>query len=47
VKKARLSTSMTIGDLDRGYWYAAELKKFAKKIGVGSREFPPAATSTS
>ena len=31
-----LSTCMTEAEFDNGYWYAAELKKFAEKIGVPS-----------
>ena len=31
-----LSTSMTLKEFDDGYWYAAELKSFATKLGVGN-----------
>jgi SAP domain-containing new25 len=32
----KLSASMTETEFDNGYWYAADLKKFAEKIGVPS-----------
>ncbi len=32
--RAKLSTSMTQDQFDKGYWYATELKKFAKTIGI-------------
>ena len=32
----RLSTSMTAAQFDNGYWYALELKEFAKRIGIPS-----------
>lgn len=35
-KTARLSSSMTEAQFDNGYWYAAELKDFAKEIGIPS-----------
>src|SRR4029450_8364537 len=34
--KPRLSPSMTLTQFDTGYWYAAELKKFAETIGIPS-----------
>lgn len=34
--QARLSASMTQAQFDNGYWYAAELKQFAKTIGIQS-----------
>ena len=34
--KTKLSTSMTQAQFDNGYWYATELKKFAKTIGIPS-----------
>ena len=33
-RKAKLSTSMTLTQFDNGYWYATELKDFAKTIGI-------------
>jgi len=32
----RLSTSITAAQFDNGYWYAVELKEFAKRIGIPS-----------
>jgi hypothetical protein len=32
--KKKLSTSMTLTQFDNGYWYANELKEFAKTIGI-------------
>jgi hypothetical protein len=32
----RLSASMTVAQFDNGYWYAAELKEFAERIGIPS-----------
>jgi hypothetical protein len=32
----RLSASMTITDFDHGYWYAIDLKRFAKTLGIPS-----------
>ena len=32
----RLSTEMTVAQFDSGYWYATELKEFAKRIGIPS-----------
>jgi hypothetical protein len=32
----RLSASMTSAQFDNGYWYATELKEFAKRIGIPS-----------
>lgn len=34
--KAKLSPSMTVKQFDNGYWYATELKAFAKSIGIPS-----------
>ena len=34
--KTKLSTSMTHAQFDNGYWYATELKEFAKAIGIPS-----------
>ncbi|MDQ6830044.1 MAG: SAP domain-containing protein [Gemmatimonadota bacterium] len=34
--KAKLSASMTVTQFDNGYWYATELKAFAKTIGIPS-----------
>jgi hypothetical protein len=33
-KKTKLSASMTLAQFENGYWYAAELKEFAKTIGI-------------
>jgi hypothetical protein len=35
-KAVKLSTSMTVTEFDNGYWYAADLKKFAETVGVPS-----------
>ncbi len=35
-RKPKLSASMTITQFDRGYWYAAELKRFAMELGIRS-----------
>jgi hypothetical protein len=32
----KLSRSMTVAQFENGYWYAAELKRFAKTIGIPS-----------
>lgn len=32
--RKRLSLSMSLTQFDNGYWYAAELKEFAKEIGI-------------
>ena len=32
----RLSTSMTAAQFENGYWYAVELKQFAKRLGIPS-----------
>ena len=32
--KTRLSKTMSLTQFDNGYWYAAELKKFAKTVGI-------------
>ena len=34
--QTKLSTTMTQAQFDDGYWYAAELKEFAKTIGIPS-----------
>jgi hypothetical protein len=34
--KAKLTKSMTITQFENGYWYATELKEFAKAIGIPS-----------
>ena len=34
--KAKLSKAMTLTQFDNGYWYATDLKEFAKEIGVPS-----------
>jgi len=34
--QTKLSTSMTQAQFDNGYWYATELKDFAKTIGIPS-----------
>lgn len=34
--RTKLSTLMTVTQFDRGYWYATELKEFAKTIGIAS-----------
>jgi hypothetical protein len=36
MRSGKLSTSMTEGEFDNGYWFAVDLKKFAEKIGVPS-----------
>src|SRR5436305_298609 len=33
-RKRGLSARMTPDEFDRGYWYALELKQFAKSIGI-------------
>lgn len=33
---AKLSTDMSVSQFDNGYWYAVELKNFARKIGIQS-----------
>jgi len=35
-RKTKLSTSMTATQFENGYWYAVELKEFAKTIGIPS-----------
>src|SRR6476646_12280708 len=32
--KTELSASMTLAQFDNGYWYMAELKSFARSIGI-------------
>jgi hypothetical protein len=32
--KSALSPSMTLGEFERGYWYAVELKAFGEKVGI-------------
>jgi hypothetical protein len=34
--KTKLSASMTVTQFDHGYWYATELKRFAKRLGIQS-----------
>src|ERR1700747_399459 len=34
--QTKLSTSMTQAQFDNGYWYATQLKEFAKTIGIPS-----------
>jgi hypothetical protein len=34
VKTRRLSSSMTLAQFDNGYWYALELKAFARRVGI-------------
>src|SRR5713226_5702021 len=34
--QTKLSTSMTQAQFDNGYWYATEIKEFAKTIGIPS-----------
>jgi hypothetical protein len=36
MRSGKLSTSMTEREFENGYWFAADLKKFAEKIGVPS-----------
>ena len=33
-RKTKLSASMTLAQFDNGYWYATELKGFAKSLGI-------------
>lgn len=33
-EKAKLSKNMSVEEFDNGYWYAEEIKLFAKKIGI-------------
>ena len=35
-RKTTLSASMTLTQFDHGYWYATELKDFAKELGIRS-----------
>jgi hypothetical protein len=35
-RKGKLSASMTVTQFDHGYWYATELKHFAKGLGIPS-----------
>lgn len=35
-RKTKLSASMTVTQFDHGYWYATELKHFAKGLGIPS-----------
>src|SRR5262249_10376762 len=32
--RPKLSTAMTVTEFDHGYWYATQLKQFAKAIGI-------------
>lgn len=34
MSKRNLSRSMTLADFDTGYWYAVELRRFAKQLGI-------------
>jgi SAP domain-containing new25 len=34
--RTKLSKSMTVAQFDNGYWYATEIKQFAKAIGIPS-----------
>jgi hypothetical protein len=34
--KTKLSTTMTLDEFDRGYWYATDLQDFAESIGIPS-----------
>jgi hypothetical protein len=34
--KTKLTTSMSATEFDNGYWYATEIKEFAKHIGIAS-----------
>ena len=34
--RTKLSTATTLTQFDNGYWYATELKEFAKTIGIPS-----------
>jgi hypothetical protein len=34
--KARLHKAMTLAEFDNGYWYATEIKQFAKTLGIVS-----------
>ena len=36
MNKATLSEKMTVSEFDNGYWYATDLKRFAKRLGVPS-----------
>jgi len=36
VTRTKLSKSMTVAQFDNGYWYAVEIKRFAKAIGIPS-----------
>jgi SAP domain-containing new25 len=36
LKQPKLSESMTVDEFDKGYWYAVEVKNFAKQIGIPS-----------
>jgi hypothetical protein len=31
---SKLSTRMTLRQFDHGYWYATEIKRFARSLGV-------------
>jgi SAP domain-containing new25 len=33
-KRSKLSRSMTVQEFDNGYWYAVEIKAFAKELGI-------------
>ncbi len=34
MKKLKLSKDITMDQFNQGYWYAAEIKAFAKEIGI-------------
>jgi SAP domain-containing protein len=34
LRASRLTTGMTLRQFDHGYWYATEIKKFARSLGV-------------
>lgn len=33
-RRRRLTTTMTVAEFDNGYWYATEIKEFARTIGI-------------
>ena len=33
--RRRLSRSIALAEFDTGYWYAVDLKRFAKELGIG------------
>ena len=38
--RTKLSTVMTLPQFDNGYWYATELKEFAKTVGISANVGP-------